>query len=357
MKSVLVYSTLSSGNRFFADLIGELGRKAFHLTVIARAQTGNGIRFRSPRLPSAPFLVLVLLPLWRTLGLISLLMKKAGGIEALICCGDAEKIILTPAAKLLGLNVVWLEFPDEDRAYRTGWLASLLRRASRQARVVVFSSETESALRDVLAPDTRFNLVLPAARQETNRYQEDMFRRLAGGDRHRFVIGSIIDQLDKPLIERLLSALAIAKTVSAAIELVIIGEGETRKQLQWLMRKMGLERNVWLVGGAEESLQWLEHLNVYILPHERPSLDDIGGAIAAMSRAVPVLAHTSAGVSDIVNAKTGALLDMADSETLARHLLKLEQDQELCRALGREAQARTRDLTVTAAADKLAALV
>ncbi len=355
MKQALIYSTLRSDGRFFSDLVRALAAQTVHCTVIAAAEGNGGLRFRRPRLPESAFAALMLLPLWYGLALISLLAKKASGIETVICCGYSEKVILSPIARLLKLNVVWLEFPNADQRLLTGWYGRALQRAARSAKRVVFSSQAKQQLST--GGHDRFSVILPAALQETERYQEDMFRRLASGERRRFVIGSIIETLDKSLIERLLSGLSIARTVSAEMELVIIGEGETRKQLQWLIRKMNLDRYVWLVGDAERSLQWLEHLSVYVLASTHPGLDEIGGALAAMNRGVPVLADRQAGIDDIINAKTGALLDMADSETLARHLLKLEQDEELCRALGREAKLRTERLTFAALASELALLL
>jgi glycosyltransferase involved in cell wall biosynthesis len=187
------------------------------------------------------------------------------------------------------------------------------------------------------------HFVLPAGTAPREQ-QSDLFRALAGHQRHRFVIGSVIDGLDKPLVERLLGALTVGLSVCSSLELVIVGEGENRKQLQWLIRKLGLASHVWLPGEGAAA-RWLEHVDVYVLPQTDPGLSEIADAILAMRYGVPVLGPAGASLGDIITAKTGALIEISDAEILARQFIRLQQDETLRKQLGVEARLHAETLT------------
>ncbi len=248
-----------------------------------------------------------------------------------------EKIFMTPLARLFGKRVMWLDMPGVQAVPSQPLLSWLYQRAQRQAEVIVFGHRVLQA--------AAVHTILPAAMPEPEVYQHDLFSALADRQRRRFVIASIIPNLDKRLVERLLSALAVTLTICPSMELLIIGEGEGRKRLQWLIRRMDLQNKVWLVGESATPSRWFEDVNVYIVAEERPGLDSIAGGVAALRCGVPVLTHTSSGLEDIVTAKTGALIDLSDTETLARQLLRLEQDEELRKNIGAEAKRSAEHLT------------
>ena len=247
-------------------------------------------------------------------------------------------------ARLRRKKIIWVIFPEADTLIPTGLLGWVYRRTATWATIIVFSKESQDHWLQAI-PTARVRLVLPASLDSVALTQHDLFKALAGTRGHRFVIAAAVRNLDKNRIERLLGALSIALSICPIMELIIVGEGENRKALQWLLRKMNLSNHVWLVGDAAPLARFLDHVDVFVVASERPHLDDIADLLIAMGQGVAVLGPQAAGLNDIITAKTGALIDISDSETLARQLLRLQQDETLCRALGREAEIASRVFT------------
>lgn len=262
-----------------------------------------------------------------------------------------EKVFLTPLAKLFGKRIIWLELPGNGNLPASGLMKLLYKKYKRTVETVVFSRREDSE------KSRLEHHVLPAALPEPSTYQQDLFAVLADRPRRRFVAASIIRGLDKRLVERLLSALAATLPVCPIMELLIVGEGEDRKQLQWLVRRMGLTNRVWLVGDSTTPSRWLEDVNVYVVAEDNPRLEHIAGAVAAFRAGLPVLADLKSGLGNIVTSKTGALIDLSDVETVARQLVRLEQEVELCKDMGAEAREVSHNLTFERFTNDLATIL
>ena len=166
----------------------------------------------------------------------------------------------------------------------------------------------------------------------------------AGRDNHRrkyFTVGVITALNQKQKIETIFQAVKISAPMIPNIQLIIIGEGEERKMLTWLAKKMEIENLVWLVGEQEQLKKWLDSFNVFLAAGSILTLDDYGNIIEAMAAGLPILAPRNIGLEDLViENKTGALHEADNSEMLARQIIKLHQDKKLRQYLGRNGQER-----------------
>jgi glycosyltransferase involved in cell wall biosynthesis len=131
-----------------------------------------------------------------------------------------------------------------------------------------------------------------------------------------------------------------------ALRLVITGqETEYTDQLRYLVRGLGLERNVVFVGLVKESelasLYRQAALYVYPSPEE-----DFGmGLVEAMGSGTPVVAWNNGGPTSIVADKeTGYLVEPYDVDAFADRMLSLVENPSLAEKLGRAAHRRAKDL-------------
>ncbi len=347
MKKILLFSTVTSDKPILARALAELSGHGFYFSI--KAKTGfmvpGGAEYSRPWLPGGGLAFSLLWPFWYGLYFFSLLGRTFfARPDVLVCLSWPEQIILSPLAALFGWRVIWFRIPGTIREPR-GWLLRKLHAsAAKKAEIVVFNEEIKDKLIFNKTCRTAYAL-RPALGPQDAPHQQDMFQSMVGRREHRFVIGTVIESLDRQLIERLLSALTIALTVSPTFALVIVGEGEQRKPLQWLIRKMNLSSHVWLAGTDIAPARWLEHVDVYAMPHDRPGLEEISHAIVAMNYGLPVLASDKADLGDIITAKVGALVDMGDAETVARQFRRLEQAGDLRKTLGAEAKRAAEELT------------
>ena len=62
------------------------------------------------------------------------------------------------------------------------------------------------------------------------------------------------------------------------IQLIIIGEGEERKNLSWLAKKMEIDNLVWLVGEQEQLKKWLDSFDVFLALGEKYDIIEKSGS-------------------------------------------------------------------------------
>ncbi|HYF63479.1 MAG TPA: glycosyltransferase family 4 protein, partial [Herpetosiphonaceae bacterium] len=83
----------------------------------------------------------------------------------------------------------------------------------------------------------------------------------------------------------------------------------------------------------EDVAQYLREATIFCMP-SRIEPAGIAFTEAAMYK-LPVLSANSGGIPDrVVHGQTGYLVEVGDSEALARYLIELLQDPEKCRAMG-----------------------
>lgn len=338
---VLLINSSAEKNSLLIGACKELEQKNFSFAFLSS---------RRPLLGQLKFLFL----------LINFRLKRKVDIAA--CFNLNEKIIITPLARLLGLKVIWLEGPESDYRRLNKFLLTLYKLNYRLAKIVVFNSYSKLKLKNIGCKEDKINLLAPGAKLAS--YQENIFNKLAGAGRvnfHRkyFTVGAITALNQKQKIETIFQAIKISLPVIPNIQLIIIGEGEERKNLSWLAKKMEIDNLIWLVGEQEQLKKWLDSFDIFLALGENLSLDDYGNILEAMAAGLPVLAPRNIGLEDLImENNTGALIEPDNSEMLARQIIKLHQDKRLRLFLGKNGRERVgRSFTLEIMVEKLAKIL
>lgn len=269
-------------------------------------------------------------------------------VDLIVCFNCGEKIIITPLARLLGLKVVWLESPALNYRQFNKFLLALYKLNCRLAQVIVFSDYGRLKLKNIGCPENKINLITPGAKLAA--YQENIFNELAGAGRknfHRkyFTIGAVTALNQKQKIEIIFQAVKISLTVIPNVQLIIVGEGQERKNLLWLAKKMEIDNLIWLVGEQEQLKKWFDNFDIFLVSGENLSLDDYGNILEAMAAGLPILAPRNIGLEDlIIENSTGSLVKADNSEMLARQIIKLHQDKNRRLHLGKNGRERANRL-------------
>jgi glycosyltransferase involved in cell wall biosynthesis len=345
LKRLLIITTLPQRQQLLGDLLHyfKTTRQPFFLLaksrrLLQRAAFEHWSFAKSSLLIVGPFIFTMLLPItWLAFGLTFLFRLWRLEVDTVLLFSWPEKIAFSPIIYLFKKRLIWVEYPDSNLPATSRIINFFYKRFGKKAEIIVFGNKPAENLRSLINNE-RISVILPAAPAK-HLEQHSIFKTLADKTpRSRFVIGSVLYGLPKDQAERLLSAMSIAQVVCPLIELVIIGSGNNRQQIQWLARKMGLERRVWLAGPTIDFSRWVSHLDVYIMANKKPNLEDAAWAIKAMSTGLPVLAPQVAWLEDIINTKTGVRLDVTNPEVIARQLISLEQSPDLRHKLGQEAK-------------------
>lgn len=336
-------SSLRTRQSLLADFLSNCKKNNlnFHLICSSKALKRRGRReyWSFSKLKILPLSFLVFIIFWPLIWVCSKLIfffkfisKKPSSI---VLINWPEKILLSSLARRFSKNVIWLEYPDFSVKDLPWLIKKLYFKKARNVKTLSFSKEKIEYLKNNGVNDAEY-IFFPLSR--TIIEQDSIFKNLANQEkRGRFVIGSVLYGLPKDQAEILLSALAIANSVCPIIELVIIGEGKNRKQIQWLAKRMNLERKVWLAGPASDFGKWLNHLDLYVIASKKPGLEEAAWAMSAMQIGLPVIGPMQSWLADFITPKNGALVDIEDAETLARQFINLQQNEELCKEFGKEA--------------------
>jgi phosphatidylinositol alpha-1,6-mannosyltransferase len=140
----------------------------------------------------------------------------------------------------------------------------------------------------------------------------------------------------------LIRALALVRERVPEVELVVIGDGPLRGELEQLAVSVGVERAVRFLGTVsdEQRDRWLRRADVFTMPSRLPSngLAGEGFGIVYLEAAAygkPIVAGNVAGALDAVaDGESGLLVDPTDPSALADALARLLLDRELAGRLG-----------------------
>jgi glycosyltransferase involved in cell wall biosynthesis len=131
------------------------------------------------------------------------------------------------------------------------------------------------------------------------------------------------------------------------LKLKMIGGGELFDVSKNLVKSLGLENNIILLGGLErkEIIKHLQSVFLFvqhsIVAYNGDSEGTPVGIIEAMAAGLPVVSTRHAGIPDVViENETGFLVDENDINQMASYILKITGNRELAKCLGRKGKAR-----------------
>jgi len=352
---ILIINSAPDPNRLLIDLISSLKERGYYFYLF-------DCRVNSPLAPCfqetkkiyvgpepltffSSFLFILFLPwLWLINFRKIIRAKFRQKIKTIVCLDIREKIIFTPLARLIGLRVISWECPGQARKkYRRG-LWFIFKIMSRGATLLVFNNFSKIYLINRGLKENNITIIRPWLKNNEPRFQENIFSNLAQADqpvfrKKFFTIGTICDLNKDQTIETLFQAAAKILSVVPQIQIIIVGDGEERKNLSWLAGKLGLNNLVWFVGEQKRWRKWLDSFDIFVINVNAPTTNDLLIALKAKAAGLPVVAPRHFGWEEIIDDnKNGVLLPAGDSEALAKKIISLSQDKRQRLWLGQNAR-------------------
>jgi colanic acid/amylovoran biosynthesis glycosyltransferase len=145
--------------------------------------------------------------------------------------------------------------------------------------------------------------------------------------------------------EYLIGAIKILKDRGYKIGAIIIGDGPRKGILKYIIRKLGLSREVKLTGilQAEEVRKYLYSGNFFVFPSvvaRDGNVDALGYAcVEAMAAGLPVIASNVGGIPEyIIHNETGLLVQQRSSKQIAEAIEDLINNPRKARYISRKAR-------------------
>lgn len=131
------------------------------------------------------------------------------------------------------------------------------------------------------------------------------------------------------------------------LKLKMIGDGELFDVSKNLVKSLGLEKQVLLLGGLERE-EIIKHIQTAflfvqhsIVAHNGDSEGTPVGIIEAMAAGLPVVSTRHAGIPDvIIHDETGYLVDENAIDAMAQYMLQLAQNRDVAKVMGQKGKAR-----------------
>lgn len=135
----------------------------------------------------------------------------------------------------------------------------------------------------------------------------------------------------------LLDAAENILALNPACRFLIVGDGESRGEIEAAVRARGLQAAIHLLGVRSDIPQLLWLSDVFVLPSLWEGLPNV--LLEAMAAGIPVVATDVDGVSEIVDdGKTGILIPPKDPDAIASAVNRLLHDEALADSLRRAAR-------------------
>ena len=141
--------------------------------------------------------------------------------------------------------------------------------------------------------------------------------------------------------QQIIRALAQIRRDLPEVELMILGEGPYRKELEELVSRLGLEGAVQMPGHLPQSdlFEVLAQAGVFALASESRA-DNLPNAVKeAMILGIPVVTTPTTAITELVrNGETGYIVPMGDTVELAKRICELLTDTELASRMAKRAK-------------------
>ncbi len=159
-------------------------------------------------------------------------------------------------------------------------------------------------------------------------------RRALGLDANRHYLGIVATLRNWKGHTYLLEAFTQLAPAYPDWDLVLVGDGPQRQNLEKLVAKFGLTNRVRLVGNREDVETWLNAFDLFVLP----SYGEEGvsqSVMQAMAAGLPVVATTVGAMAEAVqHERTGLLVPPRNTDALRAALMHLMDDEGLRHKLG-----------------------
>jgi len=150
-----------------------------------------------------------------------------------------------------------------------------------------------------------------------------------------FLVGAVGRLSPEKGFDVLLRALARLRATGAHVELLLVGEGEQRAELERLADELGCREQVHLVGFQAETRRFFEAMDAYALSSLREGLPNV--VLEALAMDVPLVATRIAGVPRVIDdGHNGLLVEPGSVEELAIALGRLREEGALRERLRRQ---------------------
>lgn len=218
--------------------------------------------------------------------------------------------------------------------------------------VTTVSQYTKTQLLNLGVDEDKIHIVYPCphmtdASAADNQLDKDIVDTVFHTKKRHIVlsVGRLVERKGHDMVIR---AIAKLKDQFPQILYAIIGDGNYREELEFLVQGLEVENNVLFLGKLNDTQvkEWYTRCDMFAMPSRQLENGDVEGFgivfLEANSFGKPVIAGNSGGIPDaVVDGETGFLVDPLDAEMIADSIERLLLDKTLAQKMGEKGRERT----------------
>lgn len=140
----------------------------------------------------------------------------------------------------------------------------------------------------------------------------------------------------------LLDALQILHQSNRTVNLLIVGDGPLRGHLEAEVRRLGLEQFVRFAGHQADAYDFINMMDVFVLPSLHEGIPMVLLEALALQR--PVVATRVGGIPEVIeHGRTGLLAEPSDATSLARLIQRIVEDSPMAVSMGKAGRTRVEE--------------
>lgn len=259
-------------------------------------------------------------------------LKKKHNINVVYMQSLNEKLLMTPLALILKMNVIWVEHARIGRWLTLNPYLFLYKLWSKYVTIVSVSHQHTGQLKWLKNIKTIVNGIdlqeFKPLRIDKNRFFQKNFKFLKNDE---YIIGTVARLYPDKGLKYLINSFNDFQKPHPQSRLTIVGIGPEEENLRLLVNKHGLQEKIafLLELPRQDIIEYYNAIDCFVLPSAM--LDPFGLVAAeAMACKKPVIVTEVCGISDqIKNKVNGLVIPARDSNALTNAIKEIYEKHEL----------------------------
>lgn len=156
-------------------------------------------------------------------------------------------------------------------------------------------------------------------------------------EKDTILVGTIANLYKTKGLEYLIQAAKLIIDVGVGVKIIIIGEGEERKNLESLIAQMNLKNTVILAGRVDNAAELLRGFDIFCCSSVKEGFPY--AILEAMSAKLPIVSAKVGGIADMLSDnQNGLLAETKNSQDLAKKIIEIINNPEFGQKLGAQAK-------------------
>ena len=259
--------------------------------------------------------------------------------------GKIVKLLTVNCQLLIVYTVHGWVFNEPDRNMLLYKYAEKFTAIFKDKLICVSEFDRQLAIKEKIAPEKKLitihNGINPVNFLSRKEAKQKLFSYISPPDQTGVLIGSVGNLYKTKGFEYLINAGKILIDFGLDIKIIIIGEGKERPALKNLIKKLKIEKYVFLPGRTDKASALLKAFDIYACSSVKEGLSYT--LIEAMQAGLPIVATRAGGNKELISdSKEGLLVKAGQADQISSAIIKLIKNKTLADELSGAAKKKAR---------------